>query len=79
MDLLQRVKERWHTGSSGLAKSGAFDGICEGFSDLINQKLFRASEQKFKSKESGVMEMFDSNEDLKVTKLEITILAIQKN
>ena len=36
------------------------------------RNYLEASEQKFKSKESGVMEMFDSNEDLKVAKLEIT-------
>ena len=56
-----------------LAKSGAFDGICE--RDLAISSIrnyLEASEQKFKSKESGVMEMFDSNEDLKVAKLEIT-------
>tara|TARA_A100001015_G_C14749070_1_gene616762 strand:- start:70 stop:837 length:768 start_codon:yes stop_codon:yes gene_type:complete len=35
------------------------------------RNYLEASEQKFKSKESGVMELFSSNEDLKIGKLQI--------
>ena len=51
-----------------MAKAGAFDEICsrdEAVSSIKN--YLEASEQKFKSKESGVMEMFAEQNDLKVS------------
>ena len=55
-----------------LAKSGAFDGICDRDIAISSMRNYlEASEQKFKSKESGVMELFSSNEDLKIGKLQI--------
>ena len=51
-----------------MAKAGAFDEICsrdEAVSSIKN--YLEASEQKFKSKESGVMEMFTEQNDLKVS------------
>ena len=51
-----------------MAKAGAFDDICsrdEAVSSIKN--YLEASEQKFKSKESGVMEMFAEQNDLKVS------------
>ena len=51
-----------------MAKAGAFDEICsrdEAVSSIKN--YLEASEQKFKSKESRVMEMFAEQNDLKVS------------
>ncbi|MDA0344414.1 MAG: DNA polymerase III subunit alpha [Proteobacteria bacterium] len=55
-----------------LAKSGAFDEIADRDLAVSSMRNYlEASEQKFKSKESGMLEMFASNEDLKVS--EVTI------
>ncbi|RPG44920.1 MAG: DNA polymerase III subunit alpha [Gammaproteobacteria bacterium TMED112] len=51
-----------------MAKAGTFDEICsrdEAVSSIKN--YLEASEQKFRSKESAVMEMFAEEQDLKVT------------
>ena len=53
---------------NSLAKSGAFDDLCsrdEAVSSIKN--YLEASEQKFKSKESAVMDMFGSEQDIKVS------------
>ena len=55
-----------------LAKSGAFDDIADRDLAVSSMRNYlEASEQKFKSKESGMLEMFASNDDLKVS--EVTI------
>ena len=55
-----------------LAKSGAFDEIADRDLAVSSMRNYlEASEQKFKSKESGMLEMFASNDDLKVS--EVTI------
>ena len=55
-----------------LAKSGAFDEIVDRDLAVSSMRNYlEASEQKFKSKESGMLEMFASNDDLKVS--EVTI------
>ena len=55
-----------------LAKSGAFDEIADRDLSVSSMRNYlEASEQKFKSKESGMLEMFASNDDLKVS--EVTI------
>ena len=53
---------------NSLAKAGAFDDLCsrdEAVSSIKN--YLEASEQKFKSKESAVMDMFGSEQDIKVS------------
>ena len=53
---------------NSLAKSGAFDDLCsrdEAISSIKN--YLEASEQKFKSKESAVMDMFGLEQDIKVS------------
>lgn len=53
---------------NSLAKSGAFDDLCsrdEAVSSIKN--YLEASEQKFKSKESAVMDMFGSEQDIEVS------------
>ena len=55
-----------------LAKSGAFDEIADRDLAVSSMRNYlEASEQKFKSKESGMLEMFASNDDLKVS--EVTV------
>ena len=50
------------------AKAGAFDEICSRDEAVSSVKNYlEASEQKFKSKESAVMEMFAEQSDLKVS------------
>ena len=51
-----------------MAKAGAFDEICSRDEAVSSVKSYlEASEQKFKSKESAVMEMFAEQSDLKVS------------
>ena len=51
-----------------MAKAGAFDEICSRDEAVSSIKSYlEASEQKFKTKESAVMEMFAEEQDLKVT------------
>ena len=51
-----------------MAKAGAFDEICSRDEAVSSIKSYlEASEQKFRSKESAVMEMFAQEQDLKVT------------
>jgi len=51
-----------------MAKAGAFDEICSRDEAVSSIKSYlEASEQKFKSKESAVMEMFAEPSDLKVS------------
>jgi len=51
-----------------MAKAGAFDEICTRDEAVSSIKSYlEASEQKFKSKESAVMEMFGSENDMKVS------------
>ena len=51
-----------------MAKAGAFDEICSRDEAVSSVKNYlEASEQKFKSKESAVMEMFAEQSDLKVS------------
>ena len=55
-----------------VGKSGAFDEIADRDLAVSSMRNYlEASEQKFKSKESGMLEMFASNDDLKVS--EVTI------
>ena len=51
-----------------MAKAGAFDEICSRDEAVSSVRSYlEASEQKFKSKESAVMEMFAEQSDLKVS------------
>lgn len=51
-----------------MAKAGAFDEICSRDEAVSSVRSYlEASEQKFKSKESAVMEMFGEQSDLKVS------------
>ena len=51
-----------------MAKAGVFDEICARDEAVCSIKNYlEASEQKFKSKESAVMEMFTEEKDLEVT------------
>ena len=55
-----------------MAKAGAFDEICTRDEAVSSIKSYlEASEQKFKSKESAVMEMFGSENDMKVSGYEL--------
>ena len=53
---------------NSLAKSGAFDDLCSRDEAVSSIKQYlEASEQKFKSKESGIMDMFGTEHDIKVS------------
>ena len=51
-----------------MAKAGTFDSLC-GRDEAVSsiQSYLEASDQKFKSKESGVVDMFDSPQDIKTS------------